>query len=354
MKKADEAISLGIATLVIIALIVIVGFGVYLNSTFNTASTSIVGTKVNPSKGREFQVSFEQIAVCNPPFWGVPWAVTIGNETKVEPPSPLPLDNYSIGGTVSGPLFINFTLANGTYSYVVTPSGGFFTPTFGSVTVAGSNVTVPIKYTGTSCTETLNTNTDANSSGNSGSSSQSTNTSTSSLLSSCTTTFQNGLNPSAYLKLKLEQNASLQVCVKYYYYNSSTIETLNFSNWNQLIEISSQLRNGSINSADNFTVTSSLRSATLGGPYNEGEGTSLIYTITPRVYGNRTYGFNFGWLYPSTEACGQDFLLSTGNGTSYPFTGCTAPLSSICPVNSQGFVSGFLFAEIIGVSNSTQ
>jgi hypothetical protein len=170
----------------------------------------------------------------------------------------------------------------------------------------------------------------------------------------CTTTFQNGLNPPINLKLELKQNTSLQVCIIYYYYNDSATDTLNFSNWQQLIEISSWFGNHAIDSSSNFTVTASIDSATLGGPNNVGEGTSVVYTITPKVYGNLTYGFSFGLLYPSEEACGQDFLLSMGNGTSYPISGCTSPLSYHYPVNSQGFVNGFLFAEIIGVSNSTQ
>ena len=176
----------------------------------------------------------------------------------------------------------------------------------------------------------------------------------STISSPCSTTFQNGLVPFSFLNLKLKQNASLQVCVVYYYYNDSSAYTINLSNWQQVIEISSQLRNGSINSSGNFTVTSSIASATLGGPNNEGEGSSVVYTITPKEYGNWTYGFSFGWLYPSMAACGQDFLLSTGNGSSYPFSGCTSSLSSHYPVNSEGFVNGFLFAEIVGVSNSTQ
>lgn len=168
----------------------------------------------------------------------------------------------------------------------------------------------------------------------------------------CTTTFQTGLNGPSFLKFGLKQSASLQVCVIYYYYNDSAADTINFNNWQQLIAISSQLKNGSINSSGNFTVASSVGSATLGGSHNMGEGTSVVYTITPKVYGNWTYGFSFGWLYPSMQACGQDFLLSTGGGSSYPFTGCTASLPYT--LNSEGFVSGFLFAEIVGVSNSTQ
>ena len=40
MAKANSAISLGIASLIVIALIIVVAFGVYLNSTFNRSSTT--------------------------------------------------------------------------------------------------------------------------------------------------------------------------------------------------------------------------------------------------------------------------------------------------------------------------
>ena len=40
MAKAKSAISLGISALIVIALIIVVGFGVYLNGTFNTTGTT--------------------------------------------------------------------------------------------------------------------------------------------------------------------------------------------------------------------------------------------------------------------------------------------------------------------------
>ena len=44
MAKARSAISLGISALIVIALIIIVGFGVYLNDTFNTSTTTSSGS----------------------------------------------------------------------------------------------------------------------------------------------------------------------------------------------------------------------------------------------------------------------------------------------------------------------
>lgn len=111
-----------------------------------------------PSKG-PYAVTFEQIGACSPEFWGVPWSVTIGNTTEVQPPgTSLPLDNFSLSGTTNSSLSeITFSLADGTYSYRVSPSALFFTPDSGTFAVSGSNVTVRIAYTGTSCIRTSTT-----------------------------------------------------------------------------------------------------------------------------------------------------------------------------------------------------
>ena len=106
-----------------------------------------------------YAVTFQQMGACSPVFWGVPWSVTIGNVTEVQPPdTKLPLDNYSLSGTSNSSLSeITFSLANGTYGYRVSPSAEFFTPTSGTVNVSGSDVTLEIAYTGTSCITTTQT-----------------------------------------------------------------------------------------------------------------------------------------------------------------------------------------------------
>jgi len=106
-----------------------------------------------------YAVTFQQVGACSPPFWGVPWSVTIGNVTEVQPPyTKLPLDNYSLSGTSNSSLSeISFSLANGTYNYRISPSAEFFTPTSGTVNVLGSSVTVDIAFTGTSCITTTQT-----------------------------------------------------------------------------------------------------------------------------------------------------------------------------------------------------
>jgi hypothetical protein len=124
------------------------------------------GAAPTPSGG-PYAVTFEQIGACSPQFWGAPWSVTIGGVTKVEPPSTaLPLDNYSLAGTTNSSLSqITFSLDDGTYNYSVSPSADFFTPDSGSVAVSGSNVTVRIAYTGTSCITTTSRSTSVSTSG---------------------------------------------------------------------------------------------------------------------------------------------------------------------------------------------
>lgn len=119
-----------------------------------------------PTSGTR-EVTFQQMGACSPTFWGVPWSVTIGNVTEVQPPdAKLPLDNYSLSGTSNSSLSeITFVLANGTYDYRVNPSAEFFTPTSGTINVSGSNITVDITYTGTSCISTTQTASSGNKGG---------------------------------------------------------------------------------------------------------------------------------------------------------------------------------------------
>jgi len=134
-----------------------VGF-VMLSSYSNPHSTSTSGA----SKGTH-EVAFQQIAACSPSFWGVPWAVTIDNVTKAQPQgTKLPI-SYLKGTTDRNLAEIDFALEDGNYQYVISPSQGYFTPSSGSFTVSGNNVTIPIAYTGTSCTTTTGSTSNSNS-----------------------------------------------------------------------------------------------------------------------------------------------------------------------------------------------
>ncbi|MDG6908349.1 MAG: hypothetical protein JRN20_21470 [Nitrososphaerota archaeon] len=234
----SKAVSMGVVSLIVIALVLIVGFGVYLASALNTTlsgstddSTLTVHTlntdNATLATSGRYLVTFEQIGACKPEFWGIPWSVTIGNTTEVEPPgTPLPLNN---GGPLQGTFGesfsnITFSLADGTYSYIVSPSAGFFTPVSGNVTVAGSNVTVPIKYSGTSCTETLTTNGNSHSSSN-----QTPNTSTIAVVTSSTTSTVSttctitGQPAGIQVRILSDSNLSPVVCAKVYATNQPAL-----------------------------------------------------------------------------------------------------------------------------------
>jgi hypothetical protein len=97
---------------------------------------------------------FQQIGACSPKFWGVPWSVTIGGVTGVQPANTkLPLDNNSTSGTSNMNLsIIVFSLPDGNYHFKVSPS--FFVPDSGSVMVNGTDVLVQLGFE-TSCTTTI-------------------------------------------------------------------------------------------------------------------------------------------------------------------------------------------------------
>jgi YVTN family beta-propeller protein len=129
------------AALTIVGLIVVAAVGFVILSSSRSGSPS--GT---------YKVAFQQIeAPCSPSFWGVPWAVTIGNVTKIQPTSaklPIPYISSTTNRSLAE---IDFFLRDGSYQYAVSPSQYYFTPSSGSLAVSGSNVTIPISYTGTDC-----------------------------------------------------------------------------------------------------------------------------------------------------------------------------------------------------------
>lgn len=123
-------------------------------------SSSFPPSHSNSSSGAH-EVAFQQIAACSSSFWGIPWAVTINNVTKTQPAGAgLPI-SYLQGSTDRSYAEIDFLLSNGDYQYTISPSGNYFTPSSGSFVISGNNVTIPIDYTGTSCTTTIGPSTSA-------------------------------------------------------------------------------------------------------------------------------------------------------------------------------------------------
>jgi hypothetical protein len=119
----------------------------------STLTQTILFSDSSSTTTQVYQVTFQQMGACSPEFWGVPWSVMIGNQTEVQPPNAtLPLNDNGLYGTTNKSLVtIVFSLPKGMYDINVHPSNHFFEPNGGVVDVTG-NVSVQIRYVGTSCT----------------------------------------------------------------------------------------------------------------------------------------------------------------------------------------------------------
>lgn len=99
-------------------------------------------------------VTFQQIGACSPSVYTVPWSVTLGTKTEAEPPNtPLPITNggFSVGPEPPNLYKIIFTsVADGVYQYEIAPSGPFYTTT-GTITMNGTDVSVPVDGPAVSC-----------------------------------------------------------------------------------------------------------------------------------------------------------------------------------------------------------
>ena len=172
-----SAISTGI-TLTVVALIVIVGTGIYLSSNLNASITSTtsthvattITTKKTTSNSSLYQLKFNQTGICRPgtSLYGayfIPWSVTLTsgsyNATKTQPPN----SNLSNGFTSTRNAsysFISFLVPNGTYNYTLNPVNNFENSqgfTSGTATINGDNVTVYVSFNLASCGSTVSTTT---------------------------------------------------------------------------------------------------------------------------------------------------------------------------------------------------
>jgi len=84
-KKANSAISLGIASLIVIALIIIVGFGVYLNDTFNMTSTMANNVGTTYTSFPKF-TTFTTVTRTTLSFGGSTYLTTTGEYSGCIPP----------------------------------------------------------------------------------------------------------------------------------------------------------------------------------------------------------------------------------------------------------------------------
>ena len=108
------------------------------------------------SEARFYEVSFHQSGACSPSAYVAPWSVTLGNQTIAEPSGatlPIPNGTFSAGPANQNLSTIVFSVPNGVYGYRISPYGAF-SPTSGTITVDGSDVSVEANGPILSCTTT--------------------------------------------------------------------------------------------------------------------------------------------------------------------------------------------------------
>lgn len=176
-KARNKAVSLGVSALVVIVIVLIAGFGLYINDTFNTTATTN-----NTSSSSSSQVvtlnsglrllSFNQTVVCGPgsSLYGdyfIPWSVTLRNGssysiTKAQPPNSNPSNGFTSTKNESYST-ISFSVPDGTYNYTLNPTNDFENAqtgaSSGTITVDGDNVTVYVRVNLASCGSTITTTT---------------------------------------------------------------------------------------------------------------------------------------------------------------------------------------------------
>jgi hypothetical protein len=131
--------------LVAIVLVVLVagslGIGYFVGSTQRVATTVSVYAP--------FKLVFQQIATCQNMGYIAPWKVVLSDgESMTAPPNATLPGYYGVGTT--NPSTITFYVANGNYTFSVTPAGPL-TPASGNVTVDGQDVVVSLGQVIASC-----------------------------------------------------------------------------------------------------------------------------------------------------------------------------------------------------------
>jgi len=174
---------------------------------------------------------------------------------------------------------------------------------------------------------------------------------------SCPNNYPNGTDPQDAPVLSLHQNSTGYLCVRFYYYNLNSTMSLNASDVFGIAgyrSLNSSFSNG-FDAITNFTISTSPGAITLGGPQNLNEGADVLYAIHANPDSNGTYNYGFhATYYPILETCNGFGPLVVGDGSpnyNVGFGSCTTPLTN--PLNSEGFINGVLFVEVVGIMNSS-
>ncbi len=255
------------------------------------------------------------------------------------------LDNFSYFGdgwftpmfpsraTVGGGLNIAATYDGKTYNFA-----GYYQPVGTdcvTLSVPSGNVssTTVMNGNGSYCSQTATTSI----------------TSSTSFSASCSTSYFNGTDVVSTMFLNQMTGSSVNLCVRFFYYNSTTTIILPLR---QLTLYSVVPSNGTLaNTHSLFSISATTSEFQIGGPQSENEGFEVNYTIsatssTPSA----TYeiGLSSG-LYPNYVICGYGIYvdLQVGNTTN-PTVGTSCHYVP-APIDNLGLV----YTEIIGKTNST-
>jgi hypothetical protein len=174
---------------------------------------------------------------------------------------------------------------------------------------------------------------------------------------SCPNNYPHGIDPADAPTINVSENSTAVLCVRFYYYNpNSTMQIIagNVFGIAGYRQFNSTFSDG-FDSSSNFTIATSSANISLGGPQNLNEGILVEYSIHANLNSNGTYNYGFqATYYPILGTCNGFGPLVVGNGSpnyNVGFGSCTTPLTN--PLNSEGFVNGILFVDVVGITNSS-
>ena len=156
-------------------------------------------------------------------------------------------------------------------------------------------------------------------------------------------------------QFSMSENSSIEVFVRYYYYDADKTVTISPSNTSMLYIWGGNYSGDVSNTNPNFTISelSPTSPLTIGGASNESEGAIVAYEIHSALNSNGSYDLGVNHLFP--EVCAVEFPLIVGNGnpnyTSKIFGGCI--VYAVVPSDEYtATTSGFgnlLLAEVVGI-----
>ncbi len=165
----------------------------------------------------------------------------------------------------------------------------------------------------------------------------------------CSTSYFNGTDVVSTLFLSQKTGSSINLCVRFYYYNSTSTTILSLR---QLTIYSVIPSNGSLGNASSlFSISATISKFQIGGPQSENEGFAVNYTISAtRSTPSATYEVRLSsGLYPNYVICGWGIYLDLQVGnTTNPTVGTSCHYVP-SPMNNPGLV----YTEIVGKTNSS-